>query len=153
MPAAALAQDAVAAQEIVPPPPARTPNGLALTPPMGWNSWNKFACDVNEDLVRRTADAMAGSGMRAAGYEFLVIDDCWQGARDGHGDIQPDPQCLPSGMKALGDHIHSKAFKAGTYSDASRARRRSISALPVGRSTISVTGPISPDGASGAEGR
>ncbi|MES1158290.1 MAG: glycoside hydrolase family 27 protein [Terricaulis silvestris] len=99
-------------------PQPGTPNGLALTPPMGWNSWNKFACNVNEQLVRAAADSMVSTGMRDAGYQYIVIDDCWQGARDAHGDIQPDAQRFPSGMKALGDYIHSKGLKFGIYSDA-----------------------------------
>src|SRR5436305_5438127 len=68
------------------------PNGLALTPPMGWNSWNKFACDNNERTVRATADAMVASGMRDAGYQYVVIDDCWQTARDANGFIVVDAQ-------------------------------------------------------------
>ncbi|MES1202475.1 MAG: glycoside hydrolase family 27 protein, partial [Pseudomonadota bacterium] len=95
-----------------------TPNGLAQTPPMGWNSWNKFGCNVNEQLVRAAADSMVSTGMRDAGYQYIVIDDCWQGARDEHGDIQPDATRFPSGMKALGDYIHSKGLKFGIYSDA-----------------------------------
>ena len=75
-------------QEIV----SKAPNGLALTPPMGWNSWNKFACDISEDTVRKTADAMVSSGMRDAGYQYVVIDDCWHGKRDADGFIQADPQ-------------------------------------------------------------
>jgi alpha-galactosidase len=100
------------------PPPPLKDNGLALTPPMGWNSWNKFACNVDEALIRKTADAMVSSGMRDAGYKYVVIDDCWHGARDAHGDIQPDPKRFPGGMKALGDYIHSKGLKFGIYSDA-----------------------------------
>jgi alpha-galactosidase len=92
--------------------------GLALTPPMGWNSWNKFACDVDENLIRETADAMVTSGMKAAGYQYIVIDDCWHGERDNLGFIQPDPDRFPSGMKALADYIHSKGLKFGIYSDA-----------------------------------
>ncbi len=92
--------------------------GLAMTPPMGWNSWNKFGCNVDEKLIRDTADAMVASGMRDAGYQFLVIDDCWHGKRDAHGDIQPDPQRFPSGIKALADYVHSKGLKFGIYSDA-----------------------------------
>jgi alpha-galactosidase len=95
-----------------------TANGLALTPPMGWNSWNKFACNVNEKLIRSAADAMVSSGMKDAGYTYVVIDDCWQGARDAAGNIQPDASKFPSGMKALGDYIHSKGLKFGIYSDA-----------------------------------
>jgi len=95
-----------------------SPNGLALTPPMGWNSWNKFGCDVNEKVVRGAAHAMAASGMRDAGYQFIVIDDCWQGARDKNGNIQPDPKRFPSGIKKLADYLHSKGLKFGIYSDA-----------------------------------
>ena len=98
----------------------KAPNGLALTPPMGWNSWNKFACDVNEQVVRDTADAMVASGMRDAGYRYVVIDDCWQAPRDANGVITADPQRYPSGIKALADYIHSRGLKFGIYSDAGR---------------------------------
>ncbi len=91
---------------------------LALTPPMGWNSWNKFADKVNEDLIRQTADAMVSSGMKDAGYEYINIDDTWEGERDSQGFIQPDPRKFPSGMKALADYVHSKGLKLGIYSDA-----------------------------------
>ena len=93
-------------------------NGLAKTPPMGWNSWNKFGCNVSEDLIKSVADAIASNGMKAAGYEYIVIDDCWQVSRDANGNIVPDAQRFPSGMKALGDYIHSKGLKFGIYSDA-----------------------------------
>ncbi|AHM60881.1 alpha-galactosidase [Flammeovirgaceae bacterium 311] len=93
-------------------------DGLALTPPMGWNSWNKFACNVDERLIRETADAMVASGLRDAGYVYINIDDCWHGQRDSLGFIQPDPERFPSGMKALADYIHSKGLKFGIYSDA-----------------------------------
>ncbi|HPG39942.1 MAG TPA: glycoside hydrolase family 27 protein [bacterium] len=92
--------------------------GLALTPPMGWNSWNKFACDVNEKVIRDCADAMVKSGLKDAGYKYIVIDDCWHGERDSLGFIQADPQRFPSGMKALADYIHSLGLKFGIYSDA-----------------------------------
>ncbi|WP_343227576.1 glycoside hydrolase family 27 protein [Rhodanobacter sp. 7MK24] len=98
--------------------PPRTPNGLALTPPMGWNTWNRFGCKINEKLIRQAADAMVSSGMRDAGYVYIVIDDCWQGERDAKGNIRPDPLRFPSGMKALGDYIHAKGLKFGIYSDA-----------------------------------
>ena len=98
----------------------KAPNGLALTPPMGWNSWNKFACDVNEQTVRDTADAMVSSGMRDAGYQYVVIDDCWHGPRDANGFITADPQKFPSGIKALADYVHSRGLKFGIYSDAGR---------------------------------
>ena len=96
------------------------PNGLALTPPMGWNSWNKFACNVNEQIVRDTAAAIASSGMRDAGYRYVVIDDCWHGQRDANGFITADSQRFPSGMKALADYVHSLGLKFGIYSDAGR---------------------------------
>jgi alpha-galactosidase len=92
--------------------------GLALTPPMGWNSWNRFGCNINEVLIRGAADAIVSSGMRDAGYQYLVIDDCWHGERDSHGDIQADPQHFPSGIKQLTDYVHSKGLKFGIYSDA-----------------------------------
>jgi alpha-galactosidase len=92
-------------------------DGLALTPPMGWNSWNKFGCDVDEKLIRETADAIVTSGMKAAGYQYVIIDDCWHGERDGQGFIQPDRKRFLSGMKALGDYIHAKGLKFGIYSD------------------------------------
>ena len=93
-------------------------DGLARTPPMGWNSWNKFGCDVSEKLIRETADAMVASGMKEAGYQYVVIDDCWHGARDAEGNIRPDAARFPSGMKALADYVHSKGLKLGIYSDA-----------------------------------
>src|SRR5947208_12770004 len=107
MPVAAQAHQGETTQEAV----NKAPNGLALTPPMGWNSWNKFACDVNEQVVRDTADAMVASGMRDAGYQYVVIDDCWQGPRDANGFITADPQRYPSGIKALADYIHSRGLK------------------------------------------
>jgi alpha-galactosidase len=91
---------------------------LAATPPMGWNSWNKFACDVNEDLIRQTAAAMLSSGMKDAGYQYVIIDDCWQVDRDSNGNIVADPKHFPSGIKALADYVHSKGLKFGIYSDA-----------------------------------
>ena len=91
---------------------------IALTPPMGWNTWNKFACNVDEKLIRTAADQMVSTGMKDAGYTYIVIDDCWHGARDAHGDIQADPQRFPSGIKALSDYVHSKGLKFGIYSDA-----------------------------------
>ena len=76
--------------------PARAlDNGLARTPPMGWNSWNKFGCNVSEKLIKEMADAMVTSGMKDAGYQYVVIDDCWQVSRDADGNIVPDPQRFP----------------------------------------------------------
>jgi len=91
---------------------------LASTPPMGWNSWNKFGCNVSEDLIRQIAEVMVASGMKDAGYQYVVIDDCWQLERDGNGNIVADPKHFPSGMKALADYVHAKGLKFGLYSDA-----------------------------------
>lgn len=95
--------------------------GLALTPPMGWNSWNHFGCNVDENLIRETAEAMVSSGMRDAGYQYVNIDDCWHGERDDRGFIHPNPERFPSGMKALADYVHSLGLKIGIYSDAGTA--------------------------------
>ena len=92
--------------------------GLALTPPMGWNTWNKFGCNVSDELVRSMADAMVKSGMKAVGYEYVVIDDCWQVSRDGKANIVVDSQRFPNGMKAVADYVHSLGLKFGIYSDA-----------------------------------
>jgi len=91
---------------------------LAQSPPMGWNSWNNFGCNVSEKLIKETVDAMVKSGMKDAGYEYVNIDDCWHGERDKNGRIQADPKLFPSGMKALADYVHKKGLKIGIYSDA-----------------------------------
>jgi alpha-galactosidase len=91
---------------------------VAMTPPMGWNSWNHFQCNIDEAKIRGAADAMVASGMKAAGYQYVVIDDCWQVGRDDAGNILADPVKFPSGVKALADYIHSKGLKFGIYSDA-----------------------------------
>lgn len=92
--------------------------GLAPTPPMGWNSWNKFGCNVSDDLIRGMADAMVKSGMKDVGYQYVVIDDCWQVSRDANANIVADPQRFPHGIKALADYVHSLGLKFGIYSDA-----------------------------------
>jgi alpha-galactosidase len=91
---------------------------LALAPPMGWNSWNKFGCNVSADLIKGMADTMVKSGIKDAGYQYVVIDDCWQVARDADGNIVPDPQRFPGGIKPLADYVHSLGLKFGIYSDA-----------------------------------
>ena len=96
---------------------ARPDNGLAVTPPMGWNSWNHFACNVSASLIESEADAMVASGMKAAGYRYVVIDDCWQVGRDANGNILADPQRFPQGIKAVADYVHGKGLKFGIYSD------------------------------------
>jgi len=94
-------------------------NGLARTPPMGWNSWNKYACKgINEAVVRETADAMASNGMKDAGYQYVIVDDCWATGRDAEGNIVVDKDKFPSGIKALADYIHAKGLKFGIYTDA-----------------------------------
>jgi alpha-galactosidase len=92
-------------------------DGIARTPPMGWNSWNRFKCDVSEWLIQNTADAMVASGMRDAGYQYVVIDDCWQVARDANGTIVADWKRFPSGMAALADYVHARGLKFGLYTD------------------------------------
>ncbi len=92
---------------------------LAKTPPMGWNSWNHFECnDVNEQVIKDMADAMVSSGMKDVGYEYIIIDDCWQIGRTADGKIMVDSIKFPNGMKSLSDYIHSKGLKFGIYSDA-----------------------------------
>ena len=97
--------------------PAQKYDQLAKTPPMGWNTWNKFRRDVSEQLIIRMADAMVSSGMKDAGYEYVVIDDCWAGMdRDEKGNILVDKEHFPHGIKYLADYIHSKGLKFGIYS-------------------------------------
>ncbi len=91
--------------------------GLAEVPPMGWNSWNSFRCDgINEQKIKEIADAMVSSGMKEVGYEYIVIDDCWQVGRDEQGNILADPQKFPSGIKSLVNYVHEKGLKFGIYS-------------------------------------
>lgn len=86
---------------------------------MGWNNWNTFGCDINEGLVRQTADLLVSSGMAAAGYQYVNIDDCWSTwQRNSNGDLVADPRKFPSGMKALADYVHGKGLKLGIYSSA-----------------------------------
>jgi alpha-galactosidase len=108
-------------QALAPPAPLPPPalhdvpdNGLARTPPMGWNSWNHFARRIDDKTVREIADAMVASGMKDAGYIYVNIDDAWQGSRDSAGNIQPNTK-FPD-MKALADYVHSKGLKIGIYS-------------------------------------
>lgn len=89
---------------------------LAKTPPMGWNSWNKFGCNVSEVMIMGIADAMVSSGMKDAGYQYIVIDDCWQVSRDETGEIVVDKDRFPHGMKYVADYVHSKGLKFGIYS-------------------------------------
>jgi len=94
-------------------------NGLARTPPMGWNSWATYELNINEELIRSMADALASSGMKEAGYEYVIVDAGWKAkSRDPKGNLQPDAKKFPSGMKALADYIHSRGLKFGIYTDA-----------------------------------
>ncbi|CAA2978798.1 alpha-galactosidase 3-like [Olea europaea var. sylvestris] len=94
-------------------------NGLAKTPQMGWNSWNFFACNINEKVIKETADALILTGLAKLGYEYVNIDDCWSElVRDSEGQLVPDSREFPSGIKALADYVHSKGLKLGIYSDA-----------------------------------
>ncbi|NUS65889.1 MAG: alpha-galactosidase [Saccharothrix sp.] len=94
-------------------------NGLGRTPQLGWNNWNSFGCDVTESLVRQTADVMVSSGMAAAGYSYVNIDDCWsENSRDSSGNLVASRAKFPSGMKALADYVHGKGLKLGIYSSA-----------------------------------
>jgi alpha-galactosidase len=115
------ARPATPTDEIHPPayiePPALRPvptNGLAKTPPMGWNSWNLFAERVDDQTVRTMADAMVSSGMKDAGYIYVNIDDTWEGTRDANGILSANKK-FPD-MKALADYVHSKGLKLGIYS-------------------------------------
>lgn len=92
---------------------------LVETPPMGWNSWNTFACDIDAELIKETADAMVESGMKEAGYEYVNIDDCWMASeRDENGNLQPDPETFPNGIDAVADYVHKRGLKLGIYSSA-----------------------------------
>lgn len=93
-------------------------NGLAMTPPMGWNSWNKFGLKIDEKTVRQIADAIASSGLRDVGYRYVIIDDGWQGERDAQGVLHPNAK-FPD-MKALAEYVHSRGLKFGIYSSPGR---------------------------------
>jgi alpha-galactosidase len=99
-----------------PPGAQALENGVARTPPMGWNSWNTFGCNIDETLIRQMADAIVASGMRDLGYRYVVVDDCWFNPnRDSAGNLQGDPTRFPSGMRALGDYLHTRGLLFGIY--------------------------------------
>jgi alpha-galactosidase len=103
-------------------PAAAANNGLARTPPMGWNDWNAFGCNVSEALVKQTADVMVSSGLAAAGYQYVNIDDCWmQNTRDASGNLQPDYGKFPDGIAGTAAYVHGKGLKLGIYEDAGTA--------------------------------
>ena len=93
-------------------------NGLGETPQMGWNSWNKFGCNINEKLIIDTIDAIINTGLAEAGYKYINLDDCWQISRDSEGKIIADPLSFPNGIKYLADYAHKKGLLFGLYSDA-----------------------------------
>ena len=94
-------------------------NGLARTPPLGWNDWNTFACNVTEALVEQTADLFISSGLKDAGYNYVNIDDCWMAQnRDAGGNLVPDPVKFPHGIKGVADYVHARGLKLGIYEDA-----------------------------------
>ena len=93
-------------------------NGLGRTPQMGWNSWNKFACNINEQLIIDTIDVLNSSGLAEAGYKYINLDDCWQFERDDNGTIQTNETFFPHGIKYLADYAHEKGLLFGLYSDA-----------------------------------
>ncbi|HET9140166.1 NPCBM/NEW2 domain-containing protein [Actinophytocola sp.] len=111
---------AAASLPAVTPAPAQAwENGLARTPPMGWNQWNAFGCNVTDALVRATADRFVSAGLRDAGYTYVNIDDCWMTRnRDSAGNLVPDPVKFPNGIRAVADYVHARGLKLGIYSSA-----------------------------------
>jgi alpha-galactosidase len=107
---------ATAARSAPSAPEAASP---ALTPPMGWNDWNRFGCNIDETIVRQTADALVSSGLAADGYRYVNVDDCWEAPqRTAQGELTADPAKFPSGMKALADYVHGLGLKFGLYTAA-----------------------------------
>ena len=89
---------------------------MKMTPPMGWNSWNTFGRDINEQLILDMARKISETGLQSVGYNYIVIDDCWSlKQRDKNGRLQPDPEKFPNGMKAVADALHEMGFKFGMY--------------------------------------
>jgi alpha-galactosidase len=96
---------------------AQNDGPLAKTPPMGWISWNLFEGNISEEIVKQLADAMVETGLKDAGYEYIILDDLWHGGRDENGYVYPDPKKFPDGMKVVADYVHSKGLKFGIYTD------------------------------------
>ncbi|MEH0974581.1 ricin-type beta-trefoil lectin domain protein [Micromonospora sp. CPCC 205546] len=113
---AVAAATAFAGGVVAPQPAQALNNGVARTPPMGWNTWNTFGCSINETLIRQMADSIVTNGLRDLGYKYVVVDDCWFNPnRDAQGDLQAHPERFPSGMKALGDYLHARGLLFGLY--------------------------------------
>jgi alpha-galactosidase len=109
----------VAAALVLAPGASAETNGLALAPPMGWNDWYSAFCGVSASMVEETAQTMVSDGMKAAGYRYVNIDDCWMaGARDGAGNLVADPTRFPQGIKPVADYVHRLGLKLGIYEDA-----------------------------------
>ncbi|MGH2885072.1 MAG: glycoside hydrolase family 27 protein, partial [Solirubrobacteraceae bacterium] len=101
------------------PAAAAESNGLATTPPTGWNDWYSTFCGVDAQLVEQTAQAMVNDGLKAAGYDYVNIDDCWMApSRDSAGNLVADPTRFPAGIKPVADYVHSLGLKLGLYEDA-----------------------------------
>jgi alpha-galactosidase len=115
-----VASGVTAVANVTAPQPADAwDNGLARTPPMGWNQWNAFGCNISDALVRQTADRLVATGLRDAGYVYVNIDDCWMARnRDASGNLVPDPVKFPNGMRAVADYVHARGLKLGIYSSA-----------------------------------
>ncbi|MFF8787681.1 NPCBM/NEW2 domain-containing protein [Streptomyces sp. NPDC015125] len=121
LPAAARTPDAPEAGPARTAPAPRLPDGLAKTPPMGFNNWNSTDCraEFNEEMVKGIADLFLAKGLKDAGYQYVNLDDCWAlPTRDGNGKLVPDPQRFPHGIKAVADYVHSKGLKFGIYTSA-----------------------------------
>ncbi|GIF50111.1 alpha-galactosidase [Asanoa ferruginea] len=111
-----------AALAVPSPAAASTPVVPITAPPMGWNSWNKFGCNIDENLIKQTADAIVANGLDALGYRYVNIDDCWMAStRDAQGRLQPHPTRFPGGIRALADYVHARGLKLGIYESAGTA--------------------------------
>ncbi|MEV7617395.1 ricin-type beta-trefoil lectin domain protein [Streptomyces sp. NPDC089799] len=117
--AAALLAVSLAAAPAVAEPTATSDTPLALTPPMGWNNWAHYMCDIDEQKVIANADALVSTGLAAKGYDTVTVDDCWMTrSRDADGNLVTDPVKFPHGMAWLGEYLHAKGLKFGIYQDA-----------------------------------
>src|SRR6266536_5734410 len=113
---------AAAAVGLASPATAATPVGPSPAPPMGWNSWNRFGCNIDENLIKGTADAIVANGLNSLGYRYVNIDDCWMAStRDANGNLRSDPTRFPSGIKTLADYVHARGLKLGIYESAGTA--------------------------------
>jgi alpha-galactosidase len=105
-----------------PDPVAAAPVVSLTAPPMGWNSWNRFGCNIDENLIRATADAIVANNLDDLGYRYVNIDDCWMATtRDARGRLQAHPTRFPSGIRALADYVHARGLKLGIYESAGTA--------------------------------